>query len=305
MVTNPIMGSGSLSTENFILSPESVYDAIGNLFSFLSVSSLWISGLGFFKTFIAYIFLGMIPSTSVCIEVFLIAFCVYSLDKIVDLDKDVANMPKRRSFLYGRRKLIISCSFAAYLVAIILTLLDKPLALPIVFIPFISNAFYGTKLCKGIPRLKDIPIMKNIIVALSWALVTTLLPAMHLANPAALVVALVVYFMLTKTFIDTVLYDIRDIKGDRENGIRTMATLLEGRRTVIVLLAVNSSLLPWLAFVDKAIWPLALVLILYGYACILYFKERRNPLILDFFVEGEWILASIVLLAFRGFGVPV
>jgi len=300
MSLNLISEYRSVSIERFTISAEPVYNAIGKVFSFLSVSSLWVSCLGFFKTFIAYVFLGANPSNLVCGVVFLVTFCIYSLDKIVDIDKDITNIPQRRSFLYGRRKLILSCSFLAYLVALILTLLDKPFALLIIFIPFISNAFYGTKLFKGIPRLKDIPVMKNIVVAISWALVTTLLPAIHLANPATAAIIIVVYFMLIKTFIDTILYDVRDVEGDRENGIKTMATLLGEGRTTLVLLAANSTLIPWLVFVDETVRPLALALVLYGYAYILYFRTKRNPLTLDFFVEGQWLLISVVYIAFWG-----
>jgi 4-hydroxybenzoate polyprenyltransferase len=297
---NSISEYGSVSKERFTISAEPVCNAIGKVLSFLSVSSIWVSCLGFFKTFIAYVFLGANPSNLVCGVVFLVTFCIYCLDKIVDIDKDRSNIPQRYSFLYGRKTLIYSCSFLAYIVAIILTLLDKPLALPIILIPFIANTFYGTKLFRGVPRLKDIPVMKNIVVAISWALVTTLLAAIHLANPAAIAIIMVIYFMMIKTFIDTILYDVRDAKGDRENSIKTMVTLLGGGRTTLVLLAANSTLIPWLVFVDETVRPLALALVLYGYAYILYFRTNRNPLTLDFFVEGQWLMISVVYLAFWG-----
>ena len=285
-----------LSEETFTVIGKQVYVAVEKLFSFLSVSSLFIGAHGFFKTYVAFILLGMNPSILVCIVVFLITFCVYSLDKIADIDKDITNMPQRRSFLHGRKRLVLACSFAAYLLAFMISLLNKPLTLPLVFLPFIANAFYGRKLYKGIPRLKDIPIVKNIVVALTWASVTVLMPAMHLANPATKTVALVFYFVLIKTLVDNVLYDVRDIKGDRENGVKTMAALMGEQRTVFVLFAANSTLLPLVAVIGKAAWPLALALTLYGYVCILYFRKRRNPLALDFFVEGEWMLIMIAIL---------
>ena len=296
MHKNLIINETTLFIDNF-MGYESVNSATEKIFSFLSVSSLWVSGLGFFKTYIAYILLGGNPSILVCGVVFLVTFCIYSLDKIVDIDKDFINMPQRRSFLHGRRKMILPISIAAYVAAVGMTLLDKPIALPIIFIPFIANAFYGTKPFKSVPRLKDIPVMKNIVVALSWALVTVSLPAMHLADSRIAPILMAIYFMLTKTFIDTILYDIRDIKGDRENNIRTMATLLGERRTILVLLAVNSTLILWLAIVNESIRPLALAFILYGYAYILYFRKQRNPLALDFFVEGQWLLISLALMA--------
>jgi len=277
-----------------------IFDFIKKIFAFLSVSSLFIGGTGFFKTFIGYALLGIHPSIQVCFAVFLVSFSVYTLDKIADLDKDTTNMPERLKFLKGRKNLAFTYSLAAYLLSMLLIFLDRPLSSLIVLVPMAANAIYGTRLIPGIPRLKDIPVMKNLVVATSWALVTTLLPAMHLSDPALWTVVMVVYFMLIKTFIDTVLYDIRDVKGDQENGVRTIPVILGTQKTVKILLALNGTLLLGLPFIEGSIRLLTLTLVAYGYAYILYFKERRDPLALDFCVEGEWMLASIFLIMILG-----
>jgi len=273
-------------------------ETLNKLFTFLAVSSLFIGGTGFFKTYIGYILLGEVPKTLTCVIVFLISFSVYSLDKIADLDKDVINMPQRKSFLYGRKRLVLSPSLAAYALAVLLTLLSTPLALPVVLIPIIANAFYGTKLLPGIPRLKDIPVMKNVVVATTWALITTLMPALSSGHLGVLNIAVVGYFMFVKTFVDTVLYDMRDIEGDRQNGVRTVPVMLGMRKTTALLLAANSTLLSALPFMHGEIRLLTIVLITYGYAYIVYFMKRIDPLMLDFLVEGEWMLATVFLLLY-------
>lgn len=273
-------------------------ETLNRLFTFLAVSSLFIGGTGFFKTYIGYILLGEVPKTLTCVIVFLISFSVYSLDKIADLDKDVINMPQRKSFLYGRKRLVFSSSLAAYALAVLLTLLSTPLALPVVLIPIIANAFYGTKLLPGIPRLKDIPVMKNVVVATTWALITTLMPALSSGHLGVLNIAVVGYFMFVKTFVDTVLYDMRDIEGDRQNGVRTVPVMLGMRKTTALLLAANSTLLSALPFMHGEIRLLTIVLITYGYAYIVYFMKRIDPLMLDFLVEGEWMLATVFLLLY-------
>jgi len=287
---------------HFELSTRCAFDFVKKIFAFLSVSSLFIGGTGFFKTYIGYVLLGIHPNIQVCFAVFLISFSVYTLDKIADLDKDVTNMPDRMRFLKGKKTLVMTCAVAAFLFSMALAFLDKPLSLLIILVPVGANAIYGTRLIPGLPRLKDIPVMKNVVVAISWALVTILIPALHLSNPDSWLVFMVVYFMFIKTFIDTVLYDVRDVKGDRENGVRTIPVLLGSEKTVIVLLALNSSLLCGLIFVEGAIRLLLMALIVYGYAYILYFKERRNPLALDFCVEGEWMLATAFLITILGGG---
>jgi 4-hydroxybenzoate polyprenyltransferase len=229
-------------------------------------------------------------------------FSVYNLNKLTDLKEDAVNMPERLNFLASRKKFILYCSLIAYAFSAMPVFLDNPLELPIIFIPLAANAVYSLQLIPGIPRFKDIPIMKNVFVALSLTLVCVLLPATHLAAGTETLLKVVFFFILTKLYINTVLYDIRDIEGDRENGVRTLPVLIGAKKTVGFLLALNCVNLIWLSFVNYSIRPIAVALILYGFMYIIYFRKRRNFMIMDFFVDGEWIIAGIILQALRVLG---
>lgn len=277
----------------------SVRNSIRELLSFLSVSSLFIGGTGFFKTYISYLLLAMKPNLFICLAVFLVSFSVYTLDKIADLDKDVASMPTRARFLEGKKDLAIAYSALAYLLSIIIVFLGRPISSSLLLVPMAANIVYGTRLIPGVPRLKDIPVMKNAIVALSWAIVTVLIPVTYQSLPSLgpihSLVFVVIYFMFIKTFIDTVLYDIRDEAGDRINSVRSIPVLIGLENTTKVLLILNSTLLLGLPWFEGLTRLLVLSLVIYGYAYILYFRERRDPLFLDLCVEGEWMLASLFL----------
>jgi len=272
------------------------------VFTFLMVSSLFIATTGFFETYLGYVLLGVTPDVLVCFAVFLMTFSIYSLDKITNSNEDAINMPERSIFLSGRRKIVLCYSLAAYALSALLILLDKPLAIPIIFIPLAANAVYGSRLIPGIPRLKDVPVVKNFVVAISWALVTALLPAMQMMPKNDSVIASVLYFMLAKVFINAVLFDVRDVKGDRDMGIRTMPVLLGTRSTTAILLGLNSTLLLCLIHLGSTLRPLALIMVLYGYVYILYFSKRRSPIALDFFVDGQWMIAVVLFLVLKGFG---
>lgn len=277
----------------------SVRNSMRELLSFLSVSSLFIGGTGFFKTYISYLLLAMKPNLLICLAVFLVSFSVYTLDKIADLDKDVASMPTRARFLEGKKDLAIAYSALAYLLSIIIVFLGRPISSSLLLVPMAANIVYGTRLIPGVPRLKDIPVMKNAIVALSWAIVTVLIPVTYQSlpslGPTHSLVFVVIYFMFIKTFIDTVLYDIRDEAGDRINNVRTIPVIIGLENTTKVLLILNSTLLLGLPWFEGLTRLLVLSLVIYGYAYILYFRERRDPLFLDLCVEGEWMLASLFL----------
>lgn len=147
---------------------QGLINRINKIISFLSVTSLFAGINGFFKTYIGYVLLGLDPVFNICFVAFLVAFGVYSFDKAIDMDRDATNLPERLKFLRGRKNLVIGCSLGAYVIAMAMAFMDKPPALIIVLIPIITNAIYGTKL-PGIPRLKDIPVMKNLAVAMCWA----------------------------------------------------------------------------------------------------------------------------------------
>jgi 4-hydroxybenzoate polyprenyltransferase len=275
-------------------------EAAKRLFCLLTVSSLFIGGTGFFKTFMAFVFLGANPIFQICLVGFLTTFSVYSMNKLTDLKEDAINMPERLRFLAGRKNLVLCYSLAAYILSILLAFMDMPSTVPIIFVPLVANLVYSSKLLPGMPRFKDIPVMKNLFVAITWALCATLLSAMH-TNVGS--IAIVVFlFLLIKSFINTVIYDIRDEEGDRDIGVKTIPVLLGKKKAVYLLLLMNSALLPLLVFAGS-FQPIAIAMVPYGYAYILYFRERRNPLVLDLFVDGEWMYACALFMTLKGCGI--
>lgn len=292
-----------LTKEKFFCIHEmGLIENIEKLFSLLTVSSIFIGGAGFFLVYLGFLFLGMNPCILTCSSAALMTFGVYCLDKLTDSNEDKINTPERQRFFSGRRNLAKLCCMGAFSLAIMIMILSKPLALPIILSPLLANTIYASRLHPDIPRLKDIPVMKNITVAFIWAAGGALLPALSMFHEQNFLIGTVFYFMAAKMFIHAVLYDLRDVKGDRENGVKTMPIILGEKKTIGVLLCINSTLILCLNFVGTNMQPLAALMILYGYLYIMYFRKRRNPLILDFFVDGEWIIAGILLLALRGFG---
>lgn len=109
-------------------------------------------------------------------------------------------------------------------------------------------------------------------------------------------------FFYLKLFINTVLFDVRDIEGDRASGVRTIPAFLGRNKTRLLLLMLNSTFIPWLVFsyfqgfFHKYLFVLVFA-ILYGYCYILYFCSEGIKIgkSLDLLVDGEWI--PIVILA--------
>jgi 4-hydroxybenzoate polyprenyltransferase len=268
--------------------------------SFLTVSSLFIGTVGFFKATIIYIILGSTPDIRICIAVFLHVFGIYSLDRLTDSKEDVINMPERGEFIKGHRKIIFATSIASCLLSALIVLSIKPWALPLMLFPIASNVVYGSRISPHLPRLKDIPVMKNLLVAFTWAIGVTGLTAWGDADVCE--IAFIFYFLLAKSFINTVLYDIRDLEGDRRSGVRTIPVLLGQKWTAVILLVLNSTLLPCLMLAARSWQPLAFCLVLYGYVYILFFNKGGNKNALDLCVDGEWMIAYLILVTFSQAG---
>jgi len=295
MTLNSAIDNILLSKENFRAFHDCLVYNLEKLIQLLSVSSISVGISGFFATLSVYILLGITPHFRICLAVFLMSFSLYSLNKLTDIKEDAINMPERLNYLRGRKNFIIGYSVAAYSMCMLLAFLDRPSSVAITLFPLIANALYGSKLLRGVPRLKEIPIMKNVVVATSWAFTTTLLPTYHMVDGMS-IVAPIFYFILVKGFVNTVLYDTRDVKGDKENGIRTLPVQMGRRKTVLILLAVNSTLMPMLMLFNGSAKLIAAMLVLNGFACILYFGKTISPIAMDIFVDGEWMLACFVCL---------
>lgn len=230
------------------------------------------------------------------------AFALYSLNKITDTREDAINMPQRLGFIAGRRKLIIALALMAYSLCLLQVVLQSPPSVLFVLFPFAANVLYGIRLHPLLPRLKDIPVMKNVVVAVSWAVPLTFLVAARAGGDCYLAVPLVFGFILVKAFTNTVLYDMRDVTGDRENGIRTIPVLIGPKRTILVLLAFDLALFPTLLIFDGISRIIASILALNGLACAIHFRDSIDPLQLELLVDGEWMLACLAfyLLASTG-----
>lgn len=264
--------------------------------NFLTASSLLIACTGFFQTFGGFILLGFNPRLDCCLAVFLMTLSVYSLNKLTDIKEDSINRPERIKFLKGKEKLVLAYSLAAFFVSAVLAYLIKPEALIIILIPLIANAAYSSRMLPNIPRLKDIPAVKNIVVGLSWALVCTLMPAINISDATYAQVLPIVYLMTVKDFTNSTLCDLKDISGDRESGVRTIPVILGAQKTKQILMTLNCTLLPCLIFVKAEIMLFALLLVICEYAFIITFGENSRPHILEFFIDGEWLLTCSMLI---------
>lgn len=252
--------------------------------------------------YVSFLLQNIVSSALLLIATFFLTISVYSLNKVTDLEEDLVNLPDRARFVKKNRDYLLFASLESINIAVILVFFANPYAIPVILFPFYVGLFYSTGMRRL--RIKDALLLKNIMVALAATTAAVLLPlAVHTTIP--FIVLLVGYFIFLKCFINTVLFDVRDIEGDRKAGVLTIPISLGTKKTRNALLLLNSTLAVWVAFAifQGLFYPYQIVLILsvlYGYWCILRCTrvDAKASKLFDLLVDGEWVILALYALPF-------
>lgn len=224
----------------------------------------------------------------------LITYSVYSLNRITDISEDTSNLPERIAYLHNKKMIILISSGLAYLIALIIGFLRDEYLLLIFLMPLFIGILYSVRLSSF--RIKDVFAMKNLSVAFSFAFSASAVPFLFNQN---IVIALLLFTLLfIKIFVNTVLFDIRDIEGDKKSGARTIPVIWGINKTKSILMVMNSLLFIWLivCYVTEIFiiyLPVILFSIIYTYAYIWLFVVRKKPhnkYNYDFLIDGEYLI---------------
>ncbi len=239
----------------------------------LIVSILVVTLSGALKLQFAYGFLGDHVPITEFVAAALIAYAAYAFDRGVENKEDEKRGSGFKKGLLATAVLATVGAFALY-------------PNPALIVPFLVAYLY-TKGIGGF-RLKGSRGAKNCIVALTWSL-----GILIFLGAFSLPVMLVCLFFFCKSFVNTVIYDVRDVDKDRSAGILTIPTLLSRSQVTVLLLGL--SILAhvvvfgaYFAGLLAGIDVLFISLIHSSFYIVAYcnhFEMLRNAL-----VDGEWIL---------------
>lgn len=281
---------------------KSCLSKLDTAFSFLTISSVF-AGLTIACLLSVSFFLQGFYSFQAILACFLLAVAVYNLNKLTDLHEDSVNAPERTRFVKRYRTYIIMSIVGSFYCAIVFAYLCNPYSILAVVFGFCIGALYSVRLF-GV-RFKEILLVKNITVAGTCVVGAVLVPfGMHLSSLIA--ISLIAYFVFFTAFINTVLFDVRDLEGDQRSGNTTIPVSLGLNKTRGLLLVLNSTFVPWLLISSLlGLYHNYLILLacstVYSYGCILHFckKDAKIRKTVDMLVEGEWIVIAllVVLLA--------
>jgi len=111
-------------------------------------------------------------------------------------------------------------------------------------------------------RIKEVPFLKNLYAALFWSFALILTPFAYVGRPPTDLAWAVVLVCLGMSYFIELSWDLRDIEGDRQAGVRTVPMVMGVPFTGALLVAVHVATCVsgwWLAQAWHLAWPYALL----------------------------------------------
>lgn len=267
----------------------------------LLTASILVALSGVFRLHIAFLFLGIVPKVLIYLAGFLVIYATYTLDRALGCEEDKINRKE-----LGSAKGDIAIVLCILSLAVGSLLLYREGLLFMAFLPFAIGYVYSKGICVGnrTIKLKGNFGVKNFTVSLTWG--TFIAGIAQRWAGGDIVLSFVFPFFAIKSFINTVIYDFRDVKGDRAAGIKTLPICLGEKKTRILLQAMHILLHLWIAiamllhFINFEMTILLTVML----AGIMYtcFYTRPSPegeprirkIMRDVLVDGEFLLAVFI-----------
>ncbi|MBI5000235.1 MAG: UbiA family prenyltransferase [Euryarchaeota archaeon] len=243
---------------------------------------------------------------------FLITFSVYSINRLSDPQEDQINRPEALSFTQRNKKIFLFFIIVSYCVAFLLAFLDDIWTALFVIFPLGVVLLYGIGVSSENTqrmRVKQIFLVKNLIVSFTWATMVIMLPILYSKDDLTTVAGILYSYIFIQIFIDCVATDIKDIVGDKKAQIKTIPSLYGEKKTLILLQVITLASVVFFGIVSYFYFSNMIFLtytILSGVITILYLKYYQTTLkntIVDVVVDGRNIICGLVLvgLLYLGF----
>jgi len=274
------------------------------LIDYLVYSSLYLAFAAGSMAFISSVLHEVLFNPIVFVLGMLITYSVYNLNRKTDESEDAINHSKRYEFTKKYEKFLFSTAIGAYVLALVISWIYGPAVVLISAIPLISGLIYSTPIFpRKFPyrRLKEIPVAKSLLVAVAWALPPALLPVYIAGALPGMITLAVILFFFSLVFINTVLFDMRDVEGDRITGVRTIPVCIGIPNTTRLLTLVNvifGASVVFLLWGDIPLMYLVLIIagIFYAQWYIRNYQQiSQSNLLCDLIADGQFIALGLFM----------
>jgi (E)-4-hydroxy-3-methyl-but-2-enyl pyrophosphate reductase len=245
---------------------------------------------------------------------FLYVFAMHILNQFTDRKASEINDPAKVKFYQKHRKLLITGGILSITLALIGCWNLGPLPFILLFVSSMLGIAYRVQLIpKSLSlklryfKLKDIPGSKNLFVALAWATVLVIIPALNININLDLSSCIIAFiFISILVFIRAVLFDLWGIQGDMILGKETIPIILGEKRTkkfliylsvILAVILVSSSAFSFTS--PLSYFQLIIILWLSIHLFLPRLTIISKRIIYEMMVDGTFILSGIITLLYR------
>jgi 4-hydroxybenzoate polyprenyltransferase len=218
---------------------------------------------------------------------------IYSANRLTDKKEDAINMPDRIRFPHSIRIILLVVALIFYVLLLGIVFQKNFLSFAIALLPLVIAFLYS------ICRLKRVFLVKNVSIATAICASVFIVPAYYENWTGVWGILFIFFFFMI--LINTILFDIKDIRGDSVFGIHTLPVVLgvpATKKICYFLVAVACIMIIPLFSMN---WE---SIILIPFACTIalstiYAPEGENPpwWYFGILIDGEyWILLFSVII---------
>lgn len=267
---------------------------------FLLFSSIFMGMQGMGMVYTSCLIQGVALTPAVLAIMLLVPFSVYNMNRKTDEEEDSVNHPGRYQFTKRFEKSLEYGALVAYALAVLIAVPFGWCAVLVTLVPLLAGVLYSTPVLPrrfGYRRLKEIPVMKNLVVGGSWATILVFLPSVVSGTPVTVSSYLCFVFFFSYVFIASAMPDMRDREGDALTGVRTIPVLIGIERTKRVLNVMNgATAIIVIAIGIGATFSTPIIVLLAGTQCYTQYcitsfgRIGRPDTICDILLDGGFVI---------------
>jgi len=229
--------------------------------------------------------------------VFAVTLFVYSFNRLTDIAEDEQNVPDRASFVRQYGVWLLAIGALLYLAATAVAIVRGIPGAPAMIVPL------GVAVLYSVVGLKRILLVKNLLVGLSWGLIP-LGVGVYYGVLRSVDILFLFGFITAALTIAAVVFDIKDIAGDRAEGIKSVPVVAGPARTrqfAVAASALLGSIVVLLLVVDvlhrQYVLLVPFICYMIGYSLVA--RRDRTPLFYGFVIDSEHIFLALSLLCWE------
>jgi 4-hydroxybenzoate polyprenyltransferase len=281
---------------------------LSKILDFVVYSNLYISIVA---ASITYVLFKLVSSSInyVLLIPFFIMFVIYGLNRKTDEREDSISNPKKSIFNKKYNKYILCIAGISYVALTLLSFMKGVEYGAAVLAPFIIGVLYskGIALKSGKIRLKSTLYLKNLIVAGTWVYVTIIIPLLFLNLPFTREIYFLGFIVFSRILIDEIFFDIKDVNGDSNAGVKTIPTAYGIAFTYRLLIFLNIlfTSIMFVIFIEGNYKHLLSDVVLFTAAYGFFYLSSYNTGLVeinqlsDVVVDGEYIATGLLVYFIR------